>query len=290
MSSGVFFAALSAILYGSIGYFSSVFIAHGLSVPDLLLWRFVGSVILLLPFFSQFILTKEELIRRKGALWKLFVLGVILYGCGSALYFEASKLIGTGLAMVIFFAYPLVVAAMSTLVDKAPLSSFTGVALLFIVVGCLLIAGGKDFFADIQGTLLAVVSGIAYGLYVYFSKQASRVVSPVLATFTVCLGATFAFIIYAICIQHNIYVPSNVYLWVHVFLFSLIGTVLPVLFMLKAMKTISASKASIISVLEPVTVLVVGAIILREKIMLLQLAGAVIILSSAIIVQLEKES
>jgi drug/metabolite transporter (DMT)-like permease len=92
-----------------------------------------------------------------------------------------------------------------------------------------------------------------------------------------------------IFIQGALQVPSTQAAWGHIFLFALIGTVLPIFLLLQGMKTLSANKASIISVLEPVAVLAVGALILEEEVSPLQCLGAAIILLSAMAVQFDKE-
>lgn len=49
MNKGVFFTALSALLYGSIGYFGSRLIGLGVPVTDLLFWRFLFACLFLQP-------------------------------------------------------------------------------------------------------------------------------------------------------------------------------------------------------------------------------------------------
>ena len=99
---------MSGILYGSIGYFGTRLLEEGLTVPDFLLWRFSFSVILLFPV-TLLIWIKDKKAKNYLALLLIFILGIILSGLCSALYFEAGKTIGTGLAMVISFTYPLFV-------------------------------------------------------------------------------------------------------------------------------------------------------------------------------------
>lgn len=287
MKIGVLYTALSGILYGSIGYFGATLMGHGFSVSNLLVWRFFLSCALLLPIFLTW-RRNPPLIDWKNWL-KLFLFGAIFYAGGTAMYFEASKSIGTGLAMVIFFAYPIVVVALSSFFHKTPFTLTTLLSLVLIVVGCTLIALGEEFSVDVYGIVLASLSGVGYGLYVFFSKEASKNVSPALGTFIVCLGGTFAFLPCTFLIDGQVVIPSDSYLWLLALLFALMGTVLPVMFMLFGLKTISANKASIISVLEPVTTLAVGAFILAESVSLLQFVGAIVILSSAVLVQLEKE-
>lgn len=288
MKIGILYTALSGILYGSIGYFGATLMGHGFSVSNLLLWRFLLSALLLSPIMLLWLRKRPDF--DLANLFKLFVLGALFYGLSTALYFEASRSIGTGLAMVIFFAYPIFVVLLSSFFHKSPFTLVTFGSLLLIVVGCTMIALGEDIILDPYGILLAVLSGLGYGIYVFFSKQASKRVSPVLATFVVCLGGTLAFIPCVMFFDSGITMPSNTMLWTNAILFSAMGTVLPVMLMLLGLKTISANKASIISVLEPVTTLAVGAFVLSETVSTLQFIGALIILGSAIIVQLEKEA
>jgi drug/metabolite transporter (DMT)-like permease len=288
MNYGIIYTALSGILYGSIGYFGSTLLANGLSLPSLLLWRFLLSAIMLLPLSLTWIRKRPHFDFKNLGL--LFILGAIFYGGSTALYFEASKSIGTGLAMVIFFAYPIFVVLFSTILHKSHFSMIMLASLLLIVLGCALISVGGHFAIDLYGIGLAVLSGAGYGVYVFFSKEASRTISPGLGTLVVCLGGVAWFAVAAFIFDGYVQIPSTTFLWVNASLFSLMGTVLPVMLMLLGLKTISASKASIISVLEPVTTLMVGALILGENISTLQYVGVFIILSSAIFVQLDKES
>lgn len=289
MNLGVFYTVISALLYGCIGYFGVNLMQQGFSVCDLLLWRFLVSSLLLLPFLYN--LEGNHLQHSKKNLLVLFLLGGVFYGGGTACYFEASKLVGTGLGMVIFFTYPLFVSILSVVINKAPLTSTTVASLGLIVVGLLLIAFGDSGSArmDWQGVLLGLASGLGYGLYVFGSKESGKSVPPQISAFFVCLGNTALFALYAFFYQASVVFPQNFDVWGNVFMFAFVGTVLPIFFLLQGMKTLSASKASIISVLEPVTILAVGFFVLEEQVSWLQLQGALVILFSAVLVQFDKE-
>lgn len=288
MNTGVIYTALSGVLYGSIGYFGATLLASGLSLPNLLLWRFLLSAIFLLPLAVRWYRARNEI--HFGSLAKLFVLGAVFYGGSTALYFEASTYIGTGLAMVIFFAYPIVVLFLSTFFHKSRFTRVTVISLVLIVLGCSMIAVGQSLPINMYGLLLAVLSGVGYAVYVFFSKEASRSVPPTLATFSVCTGGILFFLGMMFWFGDSLQAPSTSFQLLNATLFSVMGTVLPVMLMLLGLRTISASKASIISVLEPVTTLIVGSLVLGEAISSMQYVGALIILCSAVFVQLEKES
>jgi len=288
MNYGVLLTATSASLYGSIGYFGANLMNHGMSVADLLFWRFFFSTLLLLPLIPWVLrgvrISRAEL--KDIAI--LLCMGGVFYGGGTAAYFEASKSIGTGLAMVIFFAYPIFVVALSALVKKERVTQMMAASLFLIITGCTLIALGQPFQFDLNGILLGLLSGLGYGIYVFGSKESSQRFSPLFATSVVCIGNTCAFVCYLLGSGKGFFIPDTGNMWLHISLFSLLGTVLPVLLMLAGLKYISANKASVISVLEPVTTLALGAIVLEEAVSGMQFAGAVIILGSALVVQFDK--
>lgn len=290
MNMGAFYTALSAVLYGCIGYFGVNLMNAGCSVCDLLLWRFLVSLLLLLPCLF-FVFSKTTHFKLKDLLF-LFLISAVFYGGGTAFYFEASRTLGTGLAMVIFFTYPIFVTILSILSKKSPVTKPTIYALILILIGCVLIAfgEGKDIEMDLLGLAFAFASGLGYGLYVFGSKETTKSMPPLLSALIVCLGNTVAFGLYSLFGQGHFLIPSSHTMWLDIFLFALIGTVLPIILLLRGMKTLSANKASIIGVLEPVSVLVVGALILGEEVTWLQLFGAFTILLSAAVVQLEKDS
>lgn len=290
MHIGVFYTALSAVLYGCIGYFGASLMQAGFAVCDLLLWRFLVSLLMLLP--CLFIIIKDPTGINLKNFTSLFLISAIFYGGGTACYFEASRTIGTGLAMVIFFTYPIFVAILSIASKKSPTNMPTIIALVLIVIGSILIAfgDGVNVEMDLLGLTFALASGLGYGLYIFGSKESSKSIPPLLSAFIVCAGNTAAFSLYSFFVQGYFLFPSSQEVWVNIFLFALVGTVLPIFLLLRGMKSLSANKASIIGVLEPVAVLAVGAFILKEEVTWLQFLGAAIILLSAIVVQFEKDT
>jgi len=81
----------------------------------------------------------------------------------------------------------------------------------------------------------------------------------------------------------SISIPYEISTWVNIFGMAFISTTLPILLLLEAMKYISSTKASILSVLEPVFVVIFGIILLDEQINLTQGFGVVIVLAGAML-------
>lgn len=77
-------------------------------------------------------------------------------------------------------------------------------------------------------------------------------------------------------------VPQTIHVWTNITGMGLICTALPILMLLQSLKYISSEKASMLSVLEPVFVVILGVILLGESMAILQAIGAVVILSGAV--------
>jgi drug/metabolite transporter (DMT)-like permease len=96
--------ALSALLYGLLGFFGTRVLHEGLNMESMQFWRFFLAALWMLPF------TLKGKPPGRANFTFLFWLSILGYAGSSQFYFLATQQIGTGLAMVIFFSYPILVA------------------------------------------------------------------------------------------------------------------------------------------------------------------------------------
>lgn len=285
MNSGILFTALSGVLFGSVGYFGASLMELGLSVTDFLFWRFFLSACLLFPF--SFFLFHSKI--NWKLLGQLLLLSGLFYGGSTLLYFEASRSIGTGLSMVIFFIHPVCVVGLSILMQQASPTRMLTLSLVVLVTGCALIAYGQGLQLEQNGIVLAIFSAIAYGIYVFGNKQISCAIPSPLASLIVCVGNTMMLSIYMYFSEKQLFIPFATWTWFYIVLFSLIATILPVLFLFKGLKSIPAYKASMLSALGPITTLIIGSLALKEEVTMLQLFGSGLVLGSSILIQFDKD-
>jgi drug/metabolite transporter (DMT)-like permease len=283
-SRGLVLTALSGMMYGLLGYFGAQLIQEKLSVPTFLFWRFLIAAVLVAGLCIPQWMKKSW---DHSAFWTSFFLGGLLYSGSAAFYFLASEWIGTGLAMVIFFSYPVFVILLSWKFDQKKLTRSTSVALTIVFLGFILLSDGKLSQFDWRGVFFAVISALFYAFYVYVSKKQVQKLSSLESTFVVCLGCMATFLCVSL-FEGSFAIPSTSWAWISVFGIGLICTALPILFLLEGLKTMDAGKASILSVLEPVVTVVIGTLFLNETIALAQWVGIVIVLSGAILVQMER--
>ncbi len=276
---GSIYVILSSMLYGSLGYFGMSLISENLSVCNMLFWRFLISSLSIILFIY---LSKQNLNYFSKQNFKLFIYAAIFYGSSSAFYFASSTYIGTGLSMVILFIYPTIIIAFNALFYKQKIDKLYYVSMSLIIVGMILLVNQADLSFNLLGISLSIISAIEYAAYIIYSKRYSTT-PPITAALMVSLGSCFGCLIFAL-FEGSFYLPSNNFqIWINFITIGIVCTSLPILFMLKGLKYISAEKASLLSVVEPVCVGIAGILLLNESINLHQLFGVIIILIGAII-------
>ena len=67
--------------------------------------------------------------------------------------------------------------------------------------------------------------------------------------------------------------------------FAFIGTVLPLWLLFYGLKKVNVTKAALVSVLEPISTVLIGVLLLDETLSVHQIAGIIIMLCAALLVQ-----
>lgn len=281
---------LSSILYGFLGYFGASLLNLHFSIAAMLFWRFaIASLCILLITLQRkvrFCDSKNPFISKKiNSSSYLLLLSAIAYCAACTFYFMASKLTGTGIAMVIYFIYPLFVVFFDMLQKKEWVDKNTMISLLILMLGLFLLKNKNEHHVmSLQGVVYALMSAFFFACYVFTCKSMSNKLSSHFLTFILCLSNACFFLIYALA-THTLLFPSSIKMWLFIFGLGIIATALPVQLMLEGLKSISASKAAILSVLEPAVTLFVGMLLLSEQVGNLQIIGTLVILFSAIYIQ-----
>lgn len=257
---GTLFAVASGLCYGFIGYFGMTIVNSGLSVFNMSFWRFfVSTVCILILLFAQ---AKKTFTASKGNTNALLA-GLCFYGTSTIAYFIASKYVGTGLAMVIFFVFPAVVILLNTIIYRAKINSNYYFAFFVMTIGMVFLADPNAFNFDAFGIGIGLLSAVLYAIYILASKKI-QTVSPEHTTLMVSLGCMLTALIAAIG-DSSFHIPSGVNLWLNIVIMGFVCTALPILFLMQALKYISSENASMLSVLEPVFGVLSGMFMLGEK-------------------------
>jgi drug/metabolite transporter (DMT)-like permease len=274
---GSIYASLSGFLYGFLGYFGISAINGNLSESTMLFWRFsISSIVILIILLPKIKNTTDTY----KQMFDAFLAGVFYYGVSTWLFFVACQYISSGLSMVIFFTYPVLIMMINFFVYKQSIPKVYYLAIMVILIGMTLLVDKSEWSFSLRGILLGVVSAFFYACYIIASKR--NKISPNTSTLMVCLGCTVTCMFVSLY-NNTLIVPTSSDVWMHLMGISLIATVAPILLMLHSLKYIGSERASILSVLEPVFVVIFGILLLGESVRLMTVIGMILILAGALI-------
>jgi len=278
--------ALSGITFGTIGYSGTYLLSIGMSVSEMLFWRFsIAAFSLLFLIKWPSLKTAKKTISIKAIIY-CFLLGGIAYSFSTSCFFSSIPYIGSGIAMVIFYAFPILVALLNWGIDGKKLTLLEGIAIAMMVPGIVLLANTDNIQFAPYGILLATGSALFYGIYFYGSKKGGKTLPALLSSLVVCLGNTFFFA--SVClIKGDIHLPQTLTVWMQCIGFAVIGTLIPLWLLFVGLKTVPVTKAALISILEPITTVMIGVILLDETLSFSQMLGIALMFLAVIIVQLK---
>ncbi len=283
--------AFSGVLYGTLSYFG-LSIRTEFSLWMMLFWRFLGAALVL---WLVLVFQKQSYLKPLQNYWRSFASTSILYGIAAGCLFASSERIGTGLGMVMFFMYPLFVTGLDWFFGEHVLTFQTLVCIVLGMVGVIFLGGFSGQAAiDPWGFALGLLGAIFYAFYLFFSKDQVKKSHPLVVAMYMCLGSSlFALLCVLTCagLAGSLSFPDklsfSVALLRDLVMISVVCTALPVVLMLQGLRWVSAPLAAILSVLRPVTTILVGAVFLSEHLNGFQVLGMVLIMSSTVLIQLK---
>ncbi|MFN7096016.1 MAG: DMT family transporter [Gammaproteobacteria bacterium] len=282
--------AISATLYGFLAYLGTELIRANFSIENMLFWRFTIAAIWMAGFY---IIHKRKTIRHSlpqvRSLLPIFLLGALGYSGSCGFYFLATRFTGTGLAMVIFFSYPMMVAILVWLADRQSINMALVMALIAISFGLYLLKGPSTNHINLWGIFFALLAALSYAVYVYGTKWTPKTIDSGLSTIVVCLGCASAFLLITL-FTHTFVIAHTLHDWLYIIALSVFATAIPIQLMLEGLKSINPVHASILSVLEPLVTVGMGIALLGETISAVQAIGCLIILVSALAIQFQRIS
>lgn len=279
---GTLLAVASGLLYGLLGYFGMSLLKTGLSIYNMTFWRFFAATV----FMSIVVLSKRKKFTTSPLqLLYAALIGSIFYTAPGILFFVASRNIGTGQSMVIFFVYPAFVMLLNWIFNKQPIKALYCWSFVVILVGLGLLVDLRELSFDLLGISLSLLSALFYAIYLFLSEKAS--LPAMSSTLMVSIGCTITALAFALFDQ-SLSLPNEVGQWAHILGIGILCSAVPILLLLKALDHIPTDKASLLSVLEPVFTVIFGVILLGEVMNLNNIIGIMLILVGAMSISIKR--
>jgi drug/metabolite transporter (DMT)-like permease len=275
----VVLTALSAAFFGSLAIYGKFADRMGIPLTELLAVRFGVAAVILWVL---------ALIRRERLWWGRRTAGLaimgLLYVGQAATYFTSLKTVPAAVTSILLYLYPVVVMLLAAAFLSEPLGRRRAFALVLALAGVLAVVDpfSAQGSIDPAGVLFGLATAAIYATYILAGRVLLRDVPAVVATAGIATTAGLAFAVAgALGGQlHRLdgagYALSGS--------MAVVATAIPATLFLAGLARVGATRAAIISTLEPATTVVLAALLLGEGLGPVRLLGGAVVLGAAVIV------
>jgi drug/metabolite transporter (DMT)-like permease len=169
MSIGIIAAVAAALAAGLIPVLTKALMLDGLDAITILFYRYV---VVFISLGLTFILKKEKITITKKQALELIIYSAVGYGGSTFLLAQSFNYMPMGLATMLYFSYPLFVVVIMAMVFKEKPNQ-TKISALIIAIAGILFLMNFNFDLINMGSVLALGSGLAYGIYLVSLQQSS---------------------------------------------------------------------------------------------------------------------
>jgi DME family drug/metabolite transporter len=280
---------LAAIMWATSGTFTTLALDSEASVMEITVFSTVFTALVLLPLIM--LLDKKSLRIGKKDLLPLIVFAQITGTFFAIAWYWCVDLTGVATAVVLLYAYPLIVTVASVFMLSEKLTREKAIALPLTFVGAVLVIGAKDlqhgFEFDLLGVLLGVYTAFAGAFYYIWGKKFLDKYSANTIVLYMTLFSLPILVIIANPIS-VVQISISNEAWGYIFLLGLLpGAVGPVVSMV-ALRHIQASRASIVASIEPVAAVVIAFLVLSETLSILQGIGVGLVFLGVLMLRLRE--
>ena len=294
---GYLMAAAAAILWGLNGGVSKTILATGLSSERLAQVRSLGAALGLVAILAVTARGRLRLTRRELPYVVTFGVGGLAFV--QFFYFLAIHRLAIGIALLVEYLAPLLVALWARFVQHAHVRRRIWVALALALTGLGLIVDlfGGGASLSTSGLAFALGGAFAYALYVLLAEHVVGDRDPVSL---LAWGFLFASVFWAIVVPWWSFpgrmltadtslgghlAAHHLPVWALALWMIVLGTIVPFFLLVSALRHVTATTAGIVAMLEPVVGALVGWAWLNESLDGVQLTGAAVVLAAIALAQ-----
>ena len=290
-------AASAAVIWGVNGAVSKTILSTGVPSERLAQVRSLGAALGLVAILAVTAPGRLRLTRREVPY--LVAFGVAGLAFVQWFYFLAIHRLDIGVALLIEYLAPLLVAIWARFAYHEPVRRriWTALALALIGLALIVILFGGGASLSTAGVLFAFAGAFAYALYVLLAEHVVGGRDPVSL---LAWGFLFASVFWAVLVPwwsfpthaftqstslhghlHSIHLP----VWVLASWMIVLGTIAPFFLLVSALRHLPATRVGIVAMLEPVAGALVAWVWLGETFGGIQLVGAFVVLAAIVLAQ-----
>lgn len=289
----------SVILFAANGSVSKSLLLSGIDAAQLSQIRVTGAFVILIVLALIFV--RSQLKLKIAELPKFFAYGIIGVALVQYLYFVAINRLDIGVALVIEYTAPVLVALWARFGEKESVKQRVWYALAITLFGLSMVTniwGG--FTLDSIGFIAAALAAISLAVYFVMGEKLVAARAP-LAVVTLAFGAStifwailepwWNFDLDLILGETVLFTNSTntIPTWILVSWMILLGTIAPFFLSFVSLRHLKARTVAIVGTLEPVAASAIAFMLLDESLLAIQLLGGAAVLIGVMLAESAKE-
>jgi drug/metabolite transporter (DMT)-like permease len=271
----------SATGFGTLAILAKLGYSAGLGTQQMLAFRFVLAAIGMVALAA--IAGQNPLLLGRSRLLTLLSMGALFYSAQSLTYFLALRTLPASLVVLIAYIYPSLVVAAGRLFLRRKVTAMHGMALAASFLGLVLLVGGAHFQLS-WALLLALASPVVYTGYILVGERVMGSAPALGASAVIMIGAAIGFGTIAL-VTNELTPPQSLGGWAIVVALALLPTMLAITLFLGGLPRVGASRAALLSTWEPVVTVMLAAVILGDRLSVVQVIGGLLVLLAVVVVQ-----
>jgi len=280
-ATGIACIVASAVAFGALAILARHAYASGVDTTTLLALRFAIATAAMVMLLRA----RGVALPRGRTLLALIGLGGLGYGGQAFTFFTALTLAPAGLVALLLYLHPALVALLSSALLHEKLTPAKLTALAVALAGMALTVA-PSLIGDVPaarpaGIAFGVAAAAIYALYIVASARIGRSV-PALAMSTVVIGSAGAVFVIATLIRGPAW-PQTGNGWLAIAGIALVSTAAAITLFFAGLERIGPTRASTLSIVEPLVTVTLAAIVLGEAIAPMQFMGGALILAAVIL-------
>lgn len=280
---GFVLVLLSASGFASLAIFGKQAYDAGFDVAEVLAMRFAFATPLLVAIALA---TKRSLRLPRAAAARVFAMGAVGYAVQATLFFAALSRIPASLTGLLLYLYPALVTIGAVALGRHRATRLTVVGLALALAGTVLIVGLPEGDVDALGVALGILAAVWYSGYILVGERVLGDVDPLVVAVYVCLGAATSFLVVGGALGFLDFDGIESRGWASVAGMAVLATALAISTFFAGMLRIGSTWASITSSWEPVATVILGVLVLDERLTAGIVVGGTAVVLGAIVLPL----
>ncbi|MHC1757949.1 MAG: DMT family transporter [Negativicutes bacterium] len=279
---GILMVVIAALGFASVSIFIKYAYAAGANSSTILTFRFLFAAPIL---WTVAILTKQFRGQSGFKGGKLLLACGLLYGLTATLYTLGLRELPVALAVILFQVYPVAVLLIAFMLGDDQLTVGKIGALIACIAGLILVLEVSLVGASIIGVALGLGAAMSQSAYVVVGNRALREFSPIILAAGVCsvaAGVSTTAALWGGGLSLSIPIEG----WIAILGMAVIGTALSICCYLFGVSALGPSETAILSVIDPLTSVVLSTLLLGETLGFGQMVGGMLILCSVVVMQM----